>query len=287
MAIDLFSIGPFTVHGYGLMIGLGFAIAILLGCRIAKQNGLSEDHFINVAIYVLLIGFGGGKLLYVIVNFKRFLQEPLKVLGSEGFVVYGGIIIAIITIIIYCKIKKISAFDYLDLITMMGALNQAFGRVGCFMAGCCYGRRTDSAFGVIFPEGCLAPAGVKLVPTQLIMAAGDFLMFVVLYYIFTKKRQKPGIVTGCYMIMYSIGRFLVEIIRDDSERGFVGALSTSQFIAIWILIAALIYVFLLFKYGKDAVTPETTAEPTVNTIEAEENSEVTEMSVNTTEAEEN
>lgn len=250
MAIDLFSIGPFSVHGYGLMIGLGFFAAIVLGGLIARKAGLSDDHYTNIAIWVLVIGFLGGKTLYVIVNFKRFIKAPLDVLGSEGFVVYGGIIFAVITIIVYCKIKKLSALDYLDLITMMGALNQAFGRVGCFLAGCCYGKETDSWFGVVFPQGSLAPAGVKLIPTQLIMAAGDLVIFLVLYYIFTKKRIKPGIVMGGYMILYSIGRFLIEFIRNDDERGFVGVLSTSQFIAIWILLASVLYVIVLLKFVK-------------------------------------
>lgn len=274
MAINLFSIGPLTVHGYGLMIGLGFFISIMLGCYIAKKYGLSDDHLVNLAICVLVIGFAGGKLLYVIVNFKRFLEAPLKVLGSEGFVVYGGIIIAVITMVIYCRIKKIQALKYMDLICTIAALNQAFGRLGCFMAGCCYGRRTDSAFGVIFPEGCLAPAGVRLIPTQLIMAAGDFLIFAVLLFLFTKKHLKPGIILGCYLMMYSVGRFLIEFLRDDAERGFVGKLSTSQFIAIWILIAAVAYTVIIAKFVKTESKTEEVIAETVETKETTETSEV-------------
>jgi len=254
MAIDLFSIGPFTVHGYGFMIGLGFLVAILLGSRLAKKFGLSDDHFVNVALCVLVFGFLGGKILYIIVNFGSFLKNPIGALGSEGFVVYGGIVTAVITIVIYCKIKKISAFDYLDMITMMGALNQAFGRVGCFMAGCCHGKRTDSFLGVVFPANSLCPVRDKVIPTQLIMAAMDLALFLILYYIFSKRRIKKGFGTDCYMVLYSIGRFLIEFIRDDADRGYVGALSTSQFIAIWVLLAALIYLWVLFKKLPEKVT---------------------------------
>ena len=251
MAIDLFSIGPVTVHGYGLMIGLGFVVAIWVGCLLAQKQNLSVDHFTNIAIWTIVIGFLGGKLLYVIVNFKHFIEAPMAVLGSEGFVVYGGIITGVLTIIAYCRIKKLSTMDYLDLMVMAASLNQAFGRVGCFLAGCCYGRRTDSAIGVIFPEGCIAPAGVKLHPTQLYMAAGDLLIFLILFYISQSKKSFPkGFLCGAYLMLYSIGRFLIEFVRDDAERGYVGVLSTSQFIAIWIAIAAAVFMYILQKQSK-------------------------------------
>lgn len=249
MAIDLFSIGRFTVHGYGLMIGLGFLAAVLLASYEAKRDGMSPDHLTNIAMWTLVIGFLGGKLLFVIVEVKDFLANPLRALGSSGFVVYGGIITGILTIFVYCKVKKISTSDYFDLIATFVPVNQGFGRLGCFMAGCCYGRTTDSWYGVIFPEGCLAPAGVKLVPTQLIMAFGDFLIFAILFLLRRKKRLKSGSLSGAYLCLYSIGRFIVEFFRND-YRGSIGFLSTSQFIALWTLAAGIIVLILVNKFGK-------------------------------------
>lgn len=266
MAIDLFSIGPITVHGYGLMIGLGFIAGILVGSYLAQKSGLSADHFTNIAIWTIVIGFLGGKLLYVIVNFKHFLEAPLAVLGSEGFVVYGGIITGVITITTYCKVKKLSALSYLDLMVIAVALNQAFGRVGCFLAGCCYGRPTDSAIGVIFPAGCIAPAGIKLHPTQLYMAAGDLLIFLVLLFMHLGKKSFPkGFLCASYLTLYSFGRFLIEFVRDDAERGYVGVLSTSQFIAIWVAIAGLVCMYLLLKKSKSE--PQTDKPEADNTTE--------------------
>ncbi len=253
MAIDLFTIGPITVHGYGLMIGLGFLAAVLVGCFISRKIGLSEDHFINLAIFVLLFGFIGGKLMYVIVNFKQFLTAPMAVLGSEGFVVYGGVITGVLTIYVYCRIKKIDFLTYIDLMTTSVAINQMFGRLGCFLAGCCYGRETDSPIGVIFPEGCIAPAGVRILPTQLFMAAGDLLMFILLV-ILTFRKLKPGIRAAVYLFLYSVGRFIVEFFRGDLERGTVGALSTSQFIGIWIALLAI--VFFVYVWKKKEKTEE-------------------------------
>ncbi len=257
MAIDLFSIGRFTVHGYGLMIGLGFLVAVFTGSWLAKRRGLSDGDFVNMAMLVLIIGFCGGKLLHVIVEFKAFLADPLSVIGSEGFAVYGGIITGIATIYVYCRIKKLSFLPYIDLFAVVVPVNQALGRIGCLLAGCCYGRETTSSFSLVFPENCCAPPNVPLIPTQPLMAAGNFIIFIVLLLIYLKscpvpaeegetpgrRRYVPGVVTSLYLILYSVGRFIIEFFRDD-PRGSVGPLSTSQFIAIFILaggIALLIF----------------------------------------------
>ena len=267
MAIDLFSIGRFTVHGYGLMIGLGFLAAVFVGSYLAKRRDLSDGDFVNIAIYVLVIGFLGGKLLHIIVEFKTLLTDPMAVLGSEGFVVYGGIITGIATIYVYCRIKKLKFLEYIDLFATAVPLNQALGRVGCLLAGGCYGRETDSHFSLIFPEGCIAPAGVRLVPTQPVMAAGNFLIFVVLLILYLmscpkkgegadaeqKLRYIPGLATALYLIMYSVGRFVIEFFRND-YRGSVGPLSTSQFISLFILVggAVLLVIVLKGKVNKEA-----------------------------------
>ncbi len=265
MAIDLFSIGRFTVHGYGLMVGLGFMAAVLVGGYLAKRRGLSDGEFTNIAMLVLIIGFAGGKLLHIIVEFKTFLTDPMSVIGSEGFVVYGGIITGIATIYVYCRVRKLEFLKYIDLLGTVVPVNQAFGRIGCLLAGCCYGKQTESHFSLVFPEGCSAPAHVKLIPTQPIMAAGNFIIFAVLtaYYLSTcpKKdgegsgrfRYIPGAGLSLYLMLYSVGRFIIEFFRDD-PRGSVGQLSTSQFIAIFTFAAgagALAYALRVSR-GNDA-----------------------------------
>lgn len=241
MKIDLFSIGPLTIHGYGLMIGIGVLLCIVMGMRRAKKNGLSEDAVIDIAIFGLIAGFLGAKILYVIVEWKQFLPDPLSVLGSEGFVVYGGIIAGVLAAIIYCKRKKLVFLEYFDLCSASIALAQGFGRIGCFLAGCCYGRETTSSLGVIFPEGGLAPAGVKVLPTQLFSSAGDFgIMFVLLWHYHHRKRV--GDTGFLYMLLYGIGRFGIEFLRNDN-RGEVGIFSTSQFISLFIIAAAILLFF--------------------------------------------
>lgn len=242
---DLFSIGPVTVHGYGLMIAIGIIVSVVMATHRAKKKSMSDDVVMNIAIIGVAAGFVGAKLLYVIVEFNNFLKNPLAVLGSEGFVVYGGIIAGVTAVIVYCKIKKIIFLEYFDLTAPSIAIAQGFGRIGCFLAGCCYGKQTESFIGVVFPEGSFAPAGVKLYPTQLISSAGDFLITIILL-LYTKKAKHTGDVGAMYLMLYGVGRFLVEFLRSD-ERGAVGYLSTSQFISIGIMIVA---IFMFIKNRK-------------------------------------
>ncbi|MCR4740659.1 MAG: prolipoprotein diacylglyceryl transferase [Lachnospiraceae bacterium] len=274
MKVDLFSIGKFTVHSYGLLIGLGFLVAVFLGSYRAKKVNLSPDHYSNIAIFTLIIGFLGGKLMYMIVEFKRLLADPMSVIGSEGFVVYGGIITGVLSIFVYCKINKLSFLNYIDLLVPCVAINQGFGRLGCFMAGCCYGRETTSPFGVVFPPGSLAPAGVPLIPTQLISAAFDFALGILLIVLF-KKFKRSGDIGATYFCAYSIGRFLVECLRND-ERGSVGALSTSQFISFFILAFSIVFFAINRKLNvkplwmePESEVNDTDAEKTKNDVDEE------------------
>lgn len=107
MKIDLFSIGKFTIHGYGLMIAIGILCCVAMASYRAKKNGLDQEAIVDIGIYGVIGGFLGAKILYVIVEFKTFIKDPKTVLGSEGFVVYGGIIAGFLTAIVYCRIKKL------------------------------------------------------------------------------------------------------------------------------------------------------------------------------------
>lgn len=237
MCNDLFTIGKFTLHGYSVCIAVGYLIAVALCLWLAKKKNKNGDIITDFALIALIGGFLGAKLLYIIVEFKTFLERPLDVIGFSGFVVYGGIIAGAASIYVYSRIKKVNCFEYLDFMIPFIALVQGFGRIGCFMAGCCYGAPTDSFLGVTFPVGSLAPSGIKLWPTQLFSAAGDFVICAILL-VFSKYNKKNGNVCILYLILYGVGRFLVEILRND-DRGSVGALSTSQFISIFIVAGAI------------------------------------------------
>lgn len=216
------------------MIAIGVIVAVLVAIYRAKKAGIDPEVVLDLVLIGLICGFGGGKILYLIVEWKDFIKSPMTYLGGGGFVVYGGIILAMIVGAVYFTLKKKDPLIVMDLIMPEVSIAQGFGRIGCFLAGCCYGRITDSVFGVVFPEGSLAPAGVKLIPTQLIMSAGNFLIAGILL-IAATKLKKRGQILSLYLILYAIGRFAVEFLRND-HRGAVGVFSTSQFISLFIVI---------------------------------------------------
>ena len=147
---------------------------------------------------------------------------------------------------LYCYIKKTDFWKYFDLVMPSVALAQGFGRIGCLLAGCCYGRETNSIFSITFQNSDFAPNHVALIPTQIYSSVLDFLHFGILLYI-ARHKKKDGQVAACYLIFYSIGRFVLEFFRGDLIRGSVGMLSTSQFISLFILVAGILILVIRSK----------------------------------------
>lgn len=224
-------IGPLTFHMYGLMIAVGFFAALCMCLRRGKKQGLDEDIIYGIFFAALGGGAVGCRLLYYIVEFPQILKNPSILWNfKSGFVVYGGIIGGVLASAIYCRVKKVRFLPYFDLAVPAVALAQGLGRIGCFFAGCCYGRQTDAWYGIAFHNSNFAPNGVKLIPTQLISSAGDFVICGLLL-LYAKKKPKEGRVAAVYMLLYGVGRFFVEFLRND-YRGSIGVLSTSQLISL-------------------------------------------------------
>ena len=240
MKNELFTIGPFTVYGYGLMIAVGVFSAWLVTDYRAKKQRMDRDHVFSLIIWCLLGGIVCSKLLFWITEWKTILNDPRYLMDTlaDGFVVYGGIIGGILAGCLYCFCKKINFWKYFDLVMPSVALAQGFGRIGCLLAGCCYGRETNSALAITFQNSDFAPNHVALIPTQIYSSMLDFAHFFVLLYI-SRHKKKDGQVAACYLIFYSIGRFVLEFFRGDLIRGSVGGLATSQFISLFILAAGL------------------------------------------------
>ncbi|MCI8484065.1 MAG: prolipoprotein diacylglyceryl transferase [Lachnospiraceae bacterium] len=228
-------IGPVTLHMYGVMIAIGYLSAFLISEKRAKKQGLDPDILFGIFWCAVIGGAVGSKILYYTVSIKDILRDPSILLNFQnGWVVYGGIIGGVLAGWGYCHYKKADFLAYLDLVLPAVAFAQGCGRIGCFFAGCCYGRETDSALSIQYWQSNYAPNGVKLIPTQIYSSIGDFaIAFLLMAY--AKRKPKKGKVAAGYCILYSIGRFGIEMLRND-YRGAFGFLSTSQLISIFILI---------------------------------------------------
>lgn len=265
-----FQMGGIVGYSYGLMIGIGALLAIFVSEWRAKRRGLDGELVFSAAVWGLLAGLLGAKLTFIISNIKLLFTNPSYVLGTNGFTVYGGVVLGIIVGGLIVKRKKVDVPVYLDLVIPQIALAQGFGRIGCFLAGCCYGKPTDSHFGVVFPVEAIAPSGIPLIPTQLISAAGDFLIFAILLLLsnfatdylkvrkgeeelldkdaVTKKLRlfQPLSMSGMYLILYGIGRFAIEFLRADPRRTALG-LTSNQYVSIVFVIAGLALIFYGYK----------------------------------------
>ena len=243
MKNDLLTIGGLTVHGYGLMIGIGFIAAYLMTEFRARKYRMNTDIVFTLFISSVVFGLLGAKVLYYLTILDRVIKDPGVILDEmEGFVVYGGIIGGVLAGYVVCRIKKEKFWQYFDLIAPAIALAQGFGRIGCLLAGCCYGKETDSPLSITFHTSDFAPNDVALIPTQIYSSILDFLNCIVLCLI-ARYAKKERTVSGCYLIFYSTGRFILDFFRGDLERGSVGVLSTSQFISIFIFVIGAAILF--------------------------------------------
>jgi phosphatidylglycerol:prolipoprotein diacylglycerol transferase len=208
---------------YGTTLVLGFFVALLIGRRAARRAGVSEGEVTRLFVWVIPASLGGANLLYNLTN-------P-HLAWSSGLVWYGGLIGALLAGVVYCARHRVSWFAMADVFCLATPVGYAIGRLGCFSAGCCYGKPTASAIGVQFPagsqafadhvvRGTIAPAATAtppLHPTQLYEAAAGVALFAVLWLVL-RRRRYPGRVALAYLFLYPVIRAVFEIFRADPDR---------------------------------------------------------------------
>ena len=230
---------------YGLLIGLGTLLCFLMLEFTPKHRYVTSDDAFSCALCCAVCGLLGAKLLYIIVEYKALFADPIGFLKSVitgGFVFYGGLIGGIGGALLFLKRHKIPFSSMADVLLPPFALVHAFGRIGCHMAGCCYGMELDTPISIVFPSGVgsFAPTGVPLIPTQMMEAIFLFCLCFYLYRTLVKD-NRSGIIMGKYTLYYAIWRFLIEFLRND-ERGAVLFLSTSQAISILLIPVGIYFI---------------------------------------------
>jgi len=245
---ELFSIGPVTIHTYGVFVALGFMAGILVTLRLGKARGLQPQQVMDMAFLMILWAIIGSRLLYILINFSYYRAHPLDALKiwQGGLVFSGGLVAVAAAMAWYLRRHNLSFWATGDLWAPALALGQAVGRIGCFMAGCCYGKPTELPWGIVFSHpDSLAPQNIPLHPTQIYSSLGGFLVFVILTFIHAKRRF-DGQVFVWYLILHSTARLFVERFRAD-ERGLVPGteMSLTQLLATVILVLAVVALFFL------------------------------------------
>lgn len=237
----------FTLYTFGALLALAYGAAIWWVVRSAKREGLDHDRILSLCFWAIGGAIVGAKLLLVLRTLPQYLDDPSS-LFSAGLLAsagdfYGGFLGALAAVTIFFRMNPdIPVWKVSDICGPAIALGQGIGRIGCFMAGDDYGSRTDVAWAVTFTDPLAAtvggaPLGVPLHPVQLYESAFCFALFAFLVW-FAKRKRFDGEVILAYAAIYAAGRFVIEFYRGDVDRGFVGGLSTSQFIAVFIFAAA-------------------------------------------------
>jgi len=242
-----FKLGGLTVHWYGILVALGFMAGYWTAQRRGLRDGLSPDAVADVVFWLFLGGIVGARVLYVISYWREeFADGPwTKVFTTRsGFVFYGGLIGATVCGIAYAIRKTLPVWKLADALVPSVALGHAFGRLGCFMTGCCHGRACELPWAVHFPADHVT-RGIGVHPTQLYEAGLNLALFGALAWWYRRK-QFDGQVFALYLMAYAPVRALVEHYRGDyAPTKFIGPLSPGQLVSIGIFTAGIIFYFWL------------------------------------------
>jgi phosphatidylglycerol:prolipoprotein diacylglycerol transferase len=239
-------------HTYGLMIAIGFLLGIATVRKLSVRSGMNADQNSDLAFWLLLYGFLGSRILFVITRWSYFTENPLDIfkVWEGGLVFFGGLILSTAFAFFYFRKHRLNPWKMIDVLSPGLVIAHAFGRLGCLSAGCCYGRPTGFPWGIRLQSELVDDAfrGIPLHPVQLYESTALLVLFAGLIWVF-RNRKMEGQVGLTYFMVYPIIRSIVEEFRGDSVRGFVidGVLSTSQFISVFVFAGALSILYYRLK----------------------------------------
>ena len=263
----LFQFGPITIYTYGVLVATGVLLGLWYARRQAPRAGLGRDTIWNLGIYMVVAALVAAKLWLVLSDWEYYMANPGAILSAatlqSGGTFYGGMLGGALAIGVYAYFYDLPVLSVSDTFAAAIPLGHAIGRLGCFAAGCCYGKPTTLPWGVTFTSEVAerlagTPLGVPLHPTQLYEAAGEFLNFLLLVWLGARQRF-TGQMIGAYFILYGIERGTIELFRGDPGRTllFHGELSLMQVVSLGlVLTGALLWWRGLRRMGQiDPATP--------------------------------
>ncbi|MCP2501182.1 MAG: prolipoprotein diacylglyceryl transferase [Deltaproteobacteria bacterium] len=239
----LLQIGSLKIYSYGVFVAIGFLAALWVSGREIARQGLDREKFLDMGFWVVLSAIAGARLFHVLVYWRQYAEAPGEILKlwNGGLVFYGGFIAATAACVVFLRRNRMPFLPVADASSIGIVLGLAFGRLGCTMAGCCFGKPTDLPWAVIFTDpACLAPLNVPLHPTQIYESIGGFAIFGILYAARDRFRT-PGTRFWTMLILYGAARAFFEIFRDD-PRGFVGPFSESQVVSALLIAYAVVSI---------------------------------------------
>lgn len=248
----IFSLGPVHLYSYGLMFAIGVLAAVYYLSKQQPVAGLKQNHIIDLILILTFVGIIGGRVFYILQHWDYYLENPLEAFAiwQGGLVVYGGLIGAVLGLAVFCFIRRINIFELTDLYFPAVSLAMAFGRIGCFLNGCCYGTPTKLPWGVQFPF-----LKEPVHPAQIYFSIFDFILFCFLAYRYP-RRAFTGEITIAFLVLYGQNRFGGEYFRGDNLPVLWG-MTQAQIISLaFVAVAAVLYLILFHKKDRAALLHE-------------------------------
>ncbi len=248
----LIKIGPITIYSYGFFIASAFLLGLAVASREVKRRGLNVALVSDLGFYVILSAILGSRLFYVLIKWKYFRHHLLEtiMIWKGGLVFVGGAICALASAIIFLRKKGEDPWIWADCFAPAIAIGQFVGRIGCLMAGCCYGRYCTMPWAITFTDPhSLAPLNVPLHPTEIYHSLAGLITFFILW-IMKDRFSSRGQLFGLLLLLYAIGRFTIEFYRGDF-RPMLGPLSVTQWLAIGIFLCGIVIIFLRGRKAHD------------------------------------
>ena len=249
----LFEIGGFPVYTYGVLLAAAYLLGLQFALVRARARALDANKVMDLGIWIIISALIGAKLLLLIVDFDSFRQNPRELLTllRSGGVFYGGLIAAVAVAFWYLRRYRLPVWTVCDAFAPGIALGHVIGRMGCFFAGCCFGRATSVPWAVTFTntyanENAGTPLNVPIHPTQLYEAGAELAILGLLLWLERRWRPFPGRTFWSYLLFYGVTRFIIEFYRGDA-RGMVGDLSTSQFVSVLLVPLSIIMLIVLAR----------------------------------------
>ncbi len=255
----LFELGPISIYTYGVLLAAAYLAGLWFATARAKARGLNADRVMDLGIYIIVSALVGAKLLLLVVEFDHYVENPseLWTIVRSGGVFYGGLLLAVGVAFWFVRRHHLPLWATCDAFAPGIALGQAVGRIGCLMAGCCYGRPTELPWGITFTNPLAAanvgtPLGVSLHPTQLYESGAALIILAVLLLAERRDLGFHGRTFWSYLLLYSSARFAIEFFRGDPRGTVFDLLSTSQFVSALLIPLSLVMLVALSRSG----TPE-------------------------------
>lgn len=213
----LFSIGFLTIYSFGAVIAVGYLLAAALVWVDARRAGKDPVVLLDLGVGLMLSALLGGRVLYILLHLEDYLKDPLEGFKIQhgGLVFYGGFAGALLFVFVFIRKRKLPLWKTLDAIVPYAVLVHAFGRIGCFLNGCCYGKPTHLFWGVFFPG-----QHYRIHPTQLYESFFLFVLFGLLRIVSRRKIRGEGSLFCLYLFSYGLFRFGIEFLRGDQETFF-------------------------------------------------------------------